>query len=59
MSQHGLIHDRALAGRPLGVEVIDCHAHVGPARGTDRDTSVEAMIDLMDAIGITAAPCPG
>jgi len=59
MSEHGLIHDRALAGRPLGVDVIDCHAHVGPSRGIDRDTSVEAMVGLMNAIGISRSAVSG
>ena len=53
------IRERALAGMPLGVEVIDCHAHVGPSRGLDRDTSVEAMLGLMDAIGITRSAISG
>lgn len=50
---------RALAGRPLGVPVVDCHGHVGPSRGIDRDTSVEAMLGLMDAIGITRSAISG
>ena len=53
------IEARALAGLPLGVEVIDCHAHVGGARGIDRDTSLEAMIGLMDAVGITRSAVSG
>jgi predicted TIM-barrel fold metal-dependent hydrolase len=53
------IRERALAGLPLGVEVIDCHAHVGPSRALDRDTSVEAMLGLMDAIGVTRSAISG
>jgi predicted TIM-barrel fold metal-dependent hydrolase len=53
------IRERALSGMQLGVEVIDSHAHVGPARGLDRDTSVEAMLGLMDAIGITRSAISG
>ena len=55
---HGLF-ERALAGRPLGIEIIDCHGHVGPARGIDRDPSLEAMVGLMDAIGITRTAVSG
>jgi uncharacterized protein len=50
---------RALAGLPLGVEVIDCHAHVGAGRGIDRDTSVARMLGLMDAIGISRSAVSG
>ena len=53
------LFERALAGRPLGVDIIDCHGHVGPARGIDRDTSVEAMVALMDAIGISRTAISG
>jgi predicted TIM-barrel fold metal-dependent hydrolase len=44
--------ERALAGEPLGVPIIDCHAHVGPARGIDRPASPDAVVALMDRIGI-------
>jgi predicted TIM-barrel fold metal-dependent hydrolase len=53
------IRARALAGLPMGVEVVDCHAHVGPSRGLDRDTSVEAMLGLMDAIPIARSAISG
>jgi predicted TIM-barrel fold metal-dependent hydrolase len=42
----------ALAGLPLDVPVIDCHAHAGPSRGIDRVASPEAIVRLMDRIGI-------
>ena len=42
----------ALAGRPLGLEIVDAHAHVGPARGIDRPGDVESVVRLMDAIGV-------
>jgi predicted TIM-barrel fold metal-dependent hydrolase len=42
----------ALNGRPLGVPIIDCHAHVGPGRGIDRPTSPDDVVRLMNAIGI-------
>jgi len=58
-SARDAIFERALAGRPLGVPVVDCHGHVGPARGIDRDTSPEAMVALMDAIGITHSVVSG
>ena len=42
----------ALAGRPLDIPVIDAHGHVGPARGIDRHHSPDAVVRLMDAIGV-------
>lgn len=51
--------ERALAGRPLGIPVIDCHAHVGPARGIDRPTSPDDLVRLMDAIGIERSVVSG
>jgi uncharacterized protein len=42
----------ALAGRPLGIPVVDCHAHVGPARGIDRPTSPDSIVRLMDRVGV-------
>ncbi len=49
----------ALAGRPLGLPIVDCHAHVGPARGIDRPTSPESLVRLMDAIGIDRSVVSG
>jgi len=42
----------ALAGRPLGIPIVDCHAHVGPARGIDRPTSPDSIVRLMDRLGV-------
>ena len=42
----------ALAGLPLDLPIVDCHAHVGPARGVDRPASPDAVVRLMDRIGI-------
>lgn len=49
----------ALAGQPLDVPVIDMHGHVGPARGIDRDTSVEGVVSLMDRLGVDRAAVSG
>jgi len=37
----------ALAGLPLNVPVIDCHAHVGQARGIERPPSADSIVRLM------------
>jgi len=42
----------ALAGLPLGLDIVDVHAHVGPARGIDRPHDIDGVIGLMDAIGV-------
>ena len=44
--------ERALAGLPLDVPIIDCHAHVGPSRGIDRPASPDAVVHLMDRLGV-------
>ena len=36
----------ALAGRPLGVPIVDCHAHVGPSRGIDRPVSPDSVVRI-------------
>lgn len=51
--------DLALAGRPLDARIVDCHAHVGPARGIDRQTSPDALVRLMDRIGIERSVVSG
>jgi len=42
----------ALAGRPLDVSIIDCHAHVGPSRGIDRPNDPDQIVRLMDRLGV-------
>ena len=49
----------ALAGRPLDVPVIDCHAHVGPARGIDRPASPDSIVRLMDRVGVERSVISG
>lgn len=49
----------ALQGLPLGVPIVDAHAHVGPARGIDRPTSPDALVRLMDRIGIERSVVSG
>jgi predicted TIM-barrel fold metal-dependent hydrolase len=49
----------ALQGRPLGIPIVDAHAHVGPARGIDRPTSPDALVRLMDRIGIERSVVSG
>ena len=49
----------ALAGRPLDVPIVDCHAHVGPARGIDRPHLAGRPVRLMDRIGIQRSVVSG
>lgn len=49
----------ALQGRPLGIPIVDAHAHVGPARGIDRPVTPDALVRLMDRIGIERSVVSG
>ena len=54
----GLI-ELALAGKPLGIPIVDCHGHVGPGRGIDRDASLPAVLRDMDALGVDRTAISG
>jgi uncharacterized protein len=49
--------ERALAGEPLGIEVIDMHAHFGRCRFGTGDPSPQGMVRRMDRMGIRAMLC--
>jgi len=55
---------RCLAGKPLGVDVIDAHFHLGPSAGyvlknQEEHSQVGAALKVMDSLGIGTALVSG
>jgi predicted TIM-barrel fold metal-dependent hydrolase len=52
-----MLLDKARAGEPLGIDIIDIHAHYGSASFGIPDLSVDSLVDVMNRTGVTKMLC--
>ena len=51
------ILEQVRLGRPVDIDGIDMHAHLGRYKFAVPDTSAQAMVDSMDRLGIRSTAC--